>query len=69
MGDARLSQLPIEIAVVSDATIQLRLSQLPIEVAVVSNVVIEMRLSQIAIEVMVLEAPASTEQIQLFIVS
>src|SRR6186713_444304 len=65
----RISQLPVEVAVLDDSANFLRISQLPVEVALLHDIPVQLRLSQLAVEVMVdpLGIPPSTEQIQFFI--
>lgn len=64
----RISQLPLEVVIQSDAPIQLRVSQLPLEVAVLSNAPIPARVSQLPIEVAVLTATVtSTEKSYVYI--
>lgn len=58
---ARISQLPTEIAILSDAPIQVRVSQLPIEV-VVTPVAVSAQISQLPIEVAILQVISETVQ-------
>jgi hypothetical protein len=63
----QLSQLPIEVAILSSTPISLRISQLPIETAILSSAPISLRLSQLPIEVAVGAAPVSVETVQFII--
>jgi len=65
----RISQLPVEVLIKSDAPILARLSQLPLEILVDPTVIPPAfaRISQLSIEILVLEI-TFTEQTQFFIV-
>ena len=59
----RISQLPLEVLVLSDAAVSMRVSQVPLEILVVTTDPITLKLSQVAVEVLVLPsvAPAVVE--------
>lgn len=63
MADARLSQLPVEVLVLSDTPIDLRLSQLPLEVLRSSTAeTTAARLSQLPVEVLILETTGAADE-------
>jgi hypothetical protein len=51
--ESRISQLPVEVLVLSDAPIHLRLSQLPIEILILSDAPVPVQLSQLPVEVLI----------------
>jgi hypothetical protein len=65
----QLSQLPLEVLVVSDVPISARLSQVPLEVLVLSNVPIPAQISQLPLEILHSATPEIlvSERVELFV--
>lgn len=66
----RLSQLAVEVLVLSDTPVTFRVSQLPVEVGVLSDVPVTFRLSQLAVEVLIdtsVVPPTAVETTQPFV--
>jgi hypothetical protein len=71
-AEGRISQLPLETLILSNAPISTNISQLPLETLILSDAPIQLRVSQLPIEVLIdpsiIPIPPTTETVQFVII-